>query len=224
MNWFNELSISSDECHVENDTNYSIRDIEQTFPQASQDFFGDIVLQWILCPFVIKKGVVYQISTVDSELKEYVFASLRGLFNRVRGVYVNEQLTEIRLEEINNHAKNSFTNVLDLNKINLLVRDFYMKESTEPRSNQIDVKLFEIVIDKFIEQTEYRAESNHVTLWDFLKKSNLSNEQITLFPTNWMFNDSLLQSPFLIFISRYADEVVLTVNDSDQNVRAITFK
>jgi|GEM_PF-2974694 len=222
MNWLNEISMDHDECDIENDMNYSIRDIEQLFPQAPQDFVSDIVLQWILCPFVIKKGVVYQISAVDPELQAYAFTKLNGLFNRVRGVYVNGQLTEIRLEEINKQAKHSFTDVLK--QIHPLVTDFYLKEKIEQTSNPINVKLFEIVKARFIEQTEYCAETDHVTLWNFLKKSNMPNRPITLFPTNWMLNDSLLRSPFLIFISRYADEVVLTVNDSDQNVRAITFK
>lgn len=222
MTWFKEIPmpLNNDEHWNAEDVNFLIKPLEQTTPQKSTDITNDLILQWVIAPFVVSKGVVYRIHAHDSELVEYTSTILTNLFNSVRGVYVEGELVEIRLEELKQHAHHSFTELVkDGDKIDPLVKDFYLKENVE-LSNQLDIKLFKIDIDKFIDQTTYHTETDHFRLWEFLMKSNA----LTLLPTNWVFNDRLLESPFLLFLSRYANEVVLTVNYNDLNVRAISFK
>lgn len=134
MTWFKEipLPLNNDEHWNEAEFNYSIKRLEQAAPSESPDFINDIVLQWVIMPFIISKGDVYQISLNDSKLKEYTSTVLTHLFNSVQGVYVDGELVGIRLEELKQKIQSSFTElVIDTNKINPLVKDFYLKENVQ---------------------------------------------------------------------------------------------
>ena len=229
MTWFKEIPMPLDNhnqhCIPEN-YRFRIKLLEQTIPPINPDFINDIVLQWVILPFLVSENVVFRISVHDSELKEYTLANLTNLFHQVRGLFVNGELIEIRLMELKQHIKDSFTKtVLDANKLDPLVHDVYLRKSVK-LDNQLDIKLYEIDMKKFVDLTHYHTETktNHIKLWDFIMRLNPNHDEITLFPVNWVFNDLLLESPFLLFLSRYADEIVLTVNQNDLNVRAISFK
>lgn len=226
MTWFKEIPIPlGNDAHL-NVTNfkYSFKKLGQTPLPEKTDLINDLVLQWIIVPFVFSINAAFHIPTNDSKLKEYTYTNLTNLFNSVREVYADGKLVEIRLEALKQDIKNSFIEqVLETNKADPLVSDFYLNEKVN-LSNQLDIKLFKVDINKFTDLTVYHAETDHIRLWDFINKLHLFKDEVTLFPSNWMFNDRLLESPFLIFLSRYASEVVLTVNYNDLNVRAISFK
>lgn len=235
MTWFKEIPMPLDNHHqhsISKNYSYRIKPLEQIATPNNPDFINDIILQWVIVPFLVIEHVVFHIPIHDTKLKEYTLANLTNLFDPVRGLYMNGELIEVRLEGLKQHTKDSFTRiVLDTNKLDPLVYDFFLKKNVE-LDNKIDVKLYEIDMKKFIDLTTYHAENitNHMRLWEFIAKAyngrNVKsyNHEITLFPVNWVFNDLLLESPFLIFLSRYADEIVLTVNQNDLNVRAISFK
>ncbi|MGF9906555.1 hypothetical protein [Brevibacillus porteri] len=225
MNWLKEIPIplTNDEHWNKEDVIYSFRKREQASLFETPDFMHDIVLQWVIAPFVVYNNVSYRIATHDSPLKEYNSTILTNLFHSVREVYADGKLVEIRLEDLKPHIKDSYTKLIDTNKIAPLVTDFYFKESIGS-SNQLDCRLFEMDMDKYTDQTTYHAETNHTRLWEFMAKLHLPNNEITVLPFSWVLNDRLLESPFLIFLSRYASKVVLTVNHNDLNVRAISFK
>ncbi|WP_400161777.1 hypothetical protein ACAF76_021290 [Brevibacillus sp. TJ4] len=226
MTWFKEIPMPLDnhsQHRTPEDYSYRIRPLQQQVAPNPPDYINDIVLQWVVVPFLVIEHVVFHIPVHDAELKEYTFANLTHLFDPVRGFFVDGELLEVRLEGLKQHTKDFFVKtVVDTNKLDPLVADFYLRENME-LEQRIDVKLYEIDIKKFTAMTTYHPESNHSRLWDFLMWTHPYHDEITLFPVHWVFHDLLLESPFLLFLSRYADEIVLTVNQHDQHVRAITF-
>lgn len=226
MNWLREIPFPTGENRIEEDIDFSIKKFTSRDLQAHPDFIHDIVLQWVITPFVVHEHTAYQIPAHDeSELEEYASTNFTSLFTKVRGIYTDGKLGEIRLEDVKPDIKNSFAeSVITAKKLDPLVSDFYLQGEHE-RSNQLSVKLFQIDRASFIEQTTYHAKPDHRRLWNFIHKPYRSiDDEVTISPTNWVLSDGLLESPFLIFLSRYASEVVLTVNEKDLSVRAISFK
>ncbi|WP_244297304.1 hypothetical protein [Brevibacillus antibioticus] len=225
MDWLIEIPFPIEENPVETNVAFSIKRFESSGLQEPPDFIHDIVLQWTIAPFVVHEHTAYRIPAHDDpEIEEYASVNFTSLFTKVRGIYTNGKLEEIRLEDLKPNIKSSFIqSVIHTSKIDPLVSDFYLQGECE-HSIQLNTKLFQIERDSFIKQTTYHANSAHRRLWDFINKPYEMSDEVTISPTNWVLNDRLLESPFLIFLSRYASEVVLTVNDNDLNVRAISFK
>lgn len=225
MDWLKEIPFPTGENRIEKEVDFSIKKFASRELQEDPDFFTDIVLQWVVAPFVTHDNVAYRIPVLnDSKIEEYASTHFTSLFTKVRGIYTDGKLGEIRLEDLNPDIKSSFVkSVIHPNKIDPLVNDFYLQREWE-RSNQLNVKLFQIDRASFIKQTTYHAKSDHKRLWDFINKPYKRSDEVTISPTNWVLSDGLLESPFLVFLSRYASEVVLTVNQSDLHVRAISFK
>lgn len=225
MDWLKEIPFPSGEYRIEKDVDFSIQKIESKDLQENPDFINDIILQWVIAPFVVHENTAYRILVQDdTELVEYALTIFTNLFTKVRGIYIEGKLEEIRLEDLMPHIKNSFIElVIKENKIDPLVYDFCLKDEIE-RSNQFDVKLFQINREQFIEQTTYLAKPDHKRLWNFINRPDGMRDEMTISPANWVLNDRLFESPFLIFLSRYANEVVLTVNQKDLNVTMLSFK
>lgn len=225
MDWLKEIPFPTGENRIEEDIDFSIKKFASRDLQAHPDFIHDIVLQWVITPFVLHPHTAYRIPAHDeSELEEYASTNFTSLFTNVRGIYTDGKLGEIRLEDVKPDIKNSFAeSVITAKKLDPLVSDFYLQGEHE-RSNQLSVKLFQIDRASFFEQTTYHTKSDHRSLWNFIHKAyRLSDDEVTISPMNWVLSDRLLESPFLLFLSRHASEVVLTVNEKDLSVRAISF-
>ncbi|WP_064199778.1 hypothetical protein [Brevibacillus brevis] len=225
MDWLIEIPFPNREYQIEKDGDFSIKKFASRDLQAHPDFIRDIVQQWVVAPFVAHKNAVYRVPAQDdTELVDYASTIFTTLFNKVRGIYIDGKLEEIRLEDVMPHVKDSFTDlVLNADKLDPLVKDFYLQGAFE-RSNQVDVKLFQLNKEQYIKQTTYYPKPDHKRLWNFIRKPYKIGSDISISPENWVLSDRLLESPFLIFLSRYASEIVLTVNEKDRNVALISFK
>ncbi|WP_188068572.1 hypothetical protein [Brevibacillus brevis] len=225
MDWLIEIPLPTRENRVETNVDFSFKRFESSGLQEPPDFIHDIVLQWAIAPFVVHEHTAYRIPAHnDPEIEEYASVNFTRLFTKVRGIYTNGKLEEIRLEDLKPNIKSSFIeSVIHTSKIDPLVSDFYLQRKCE-RSNRLNVKLFQIDRDSFLKQTTYLAQPAHKRLWDFMNRPFKTSDEVTISPTNWMLSDDLLESPFLVFLSRYASEVVLTVNEKDRNVTMVSFK
>lgn len=225
MDWLIEIPFPTRENRVETNVDFSFKKLESSGLQEPPDFIHDIVLQWAIAPFVVHEHTAYRIPAHDDpEIEEYASVNFTSLFTKVRGIYTKGKLEEIRLEDLKPNIKRSFIeSVINTSKIDPLVRDFYLRRECE-RSNQLKVKLFQIDSTSFIEQTTYCAQPDHKKLWDFINKPFKTSDEVTISPMNWVLSDGLLESPFLVFLSRYASEVVLTVSEKDRNVTMVSFK
>ncbi|UIO40306.1 hypothetical protein LOY85_15955 [Brevibacillus brevis] len=225
MDWLIELPFPTGENRVETNVDFSFKRFESSRLQEPPDFIHDIVLQWAIAPFVVHEHTAYRIPAHnDPEIEEYASVNFTSLFTKVRGIYMNGKMEEIRLEDLKPNIKSSFIeSVIHTSKIDPLVSDFYLRGESE-RSNRLNVKLFQIDRDSFLKQTTYLAQPDHKRLWDFMNRPFKTCDEVSISPTNWVLSDDLLESPFLVFLSRYASEVVLTVNEKDQNVTMVSFK
>ncbi|NQF16435.1 hypothetical protein HPY31_21405 [Brevibacillus sp. HB1.3] len=225
MDWLIEIPFPSGEIRVETSVDISFRRFESSGLQEPPDFIHDIVLQWVIAPFVVHEHTAYRIPAHnDPEIEEYASVNFTSLFTKVRGICTNGKMEEIRLEDLKPNIKSSFIeSVIHTSKIDPLVSDFYLQRKCE-RSNRLNVKLFQIDRDSFIKQTTYLPQPDHKRLWDFISRPFKTSDEVSISPMNWVLSDNLLESPFLLFLSRYASEVVLTVNEKDQNVTMVSFK
>lgn len=91
---------------------------------------------------------------------------------------------------------------------------------------EIDAINYEVDLEKFRgTATLESAHSMEDRIWEFHIKPHIESEgNIILFPQGWRFHDDLIHSPFLEYISRYANRVILTVNTLNKHLRAIEIR
>ncbi|WJQ79245.1 hypothetical protein [Brevibacillus brevis] len=138
MDWLMEIPFPTGENRVETNVDFSFKRFESSGLQEPPDFIHDIVLQWAIAPFVVHEHTAYRIPAHnDPEIGEYASVNFTSLFTKVRGIYMNGKMEEIRLEDLKPNIKSSFIeSVINTSKIDPLVSDFYLRGESE-RSNSL---------------------------------------------------------------------------------------
>ncbi|MGG1880661.1 hypothetical protein ABDI30_24300 [Paenibacillus cisolokensis] len=234
-NWYKQIKNPEEKYDLDtfdaDKLNFKIKTIET--PQYDKlnirELKNNIVYQWVVIPFLYsEQGKVFQIPVYHESMYKFICTHLGGYFNSVKGEYLNNNLSLIKLSELKDEIKNLIFEEIEADKnfINPIVKDFYLRESLSNSRGTIETIEYEIIIDEFIKKT---IKSNSVVeddmLWNFFDEAHLKSEgMMVLAPKNWIFSDSLLKSVFLTYISRYADRIILTVNIADQRIRAIEIR
>lgn len=227
MIWYKEIKNEKEEHDpIEDDVlDFSISTIQTNSTSVFTDLSKDVLLQWIMCPFLKgEEGLCFQIPIYTSEIYDYVLTYVAPHFHSVKGIYRSDKITMIRLSELNVETQHFFQQqVVDSHSISPIVHDFYMKEELNlQKTGIIDCKNVEIIIDVFRKHNKVSNKETNKSLWSFLKNTHILNEgNIVMAPQNWLFSEQLLYSPTLEYLSRFAERIILTVNKTNQQVRAI---
>lgn len=188
---------------------------------------NDIVLQWIVYPFLLGiDGVCFQVPIYSNKMHDYLLDFILCHFSNIQGIYENENMTMIRLNELHSESGQVFKNhLLKSQSISPIVKEFYMKTKLQmPFNNRFDIQNIEINIEDFRKRLIIPEDhiNNSSELWNFFQDTHISKEgSIIISPRNWILNDSLLSSPTLEYFSRFAKKIILTVNNNNLYIRAI---
>ncbi|MEC0233028.1 hypothetical protein P4H71_01480 [Paenibacillus kribbensis] len=231
MEWYREAIVSIEEDNLEiddlTDLDFEIeRHVSTALPEL-QSLEEDIILQWIVSPFVSgDQNLVFQIPVPDQRIQSYVMEITSGFFATVETIYENKRISMIRVSEIKEEVIEKFKNKSLLEQtFNPVIRDLYMRESISMVQENITCKNFEIISDKFCKMNSASKKESNNKLWNFLKSTHIDKEgSMVMTPKNWLFNDDLLKSPALNYFALFADKIILTVNMHNQHVRAIEIK
>ncbi|WP_420540436.1 hypothetical protein ACN92M_26760 (plasmid) [Paenibacillus polymyxa] len=224
MIWYKEKILLEDEIERDNDDDYMDFYIKEIECNATPDFNRlneDIVIQWVIAPFLLGEyGVVYDLSP-HTEQEEFILSNIAPFFDTVKGIYEGEKLTTIRLSDLKVEVPIQCEDI----SFHPIIQDFNFCEN-EISQNSIQTKNYEIIIDRFLEKNknlDSGEEENN--LWNFLKKTQ-TNEKgyMILSPRNWLFNQSLQMSSALRYFVKHAKEITLTVNTYNKHVRVIELK
>lgn len=211
-------------------TDVSIKSFYNKFKPNISDFQSNIITQWVITPFLKpEEGQSFQIPVPSKELLIYINDNIAGYFETVKGIYEDNILTMMRLSDLKVEYGNILRTNYSMNKnfINPVIRDFYLNNDFKVNPfGKIEAVDYEIIIEEFRKIATIQSnKSIDETLWEFLKRTHIEREgYIILSPQSWRFNNSLINSPFLEYISRYANRVILTVNKLNQHVRAVEIR
>ncbi|MEC0180315.1 hypothetical protein P4H61_02215 [Paenibacillus peoriae] len=223
MDWYKEkdLFVNGIEGFDEDESvDFYIKKIECSVAPDFIQLKEDIIIQWIIAPFILEKdGLIYDLSVLSKE-EDFILSNIAPFFDTVKGIYEDEKLITIRLSDLKEEVTLKCENIL----FHPIVQDFYFNEN-EISQNSIQTKNYEIIIDNFLEKHKNSDSGTDSKLWDFLKKTQTSEEGcVIISPNNWLFNQSLQVSPALRYFAECAKEIMLTVNTNNLHVRAIELK
>ncbi|MDP4099018.1 hypothetical protein OIN60_20030 [Paenibacillus sp. P96] len=219
MKWYKEKKTPLEyDGVIQNDSgDFSIRTLSTDSQPDITKLEKDLVLQWILTPFLIKEDVQYHFI---GETKDYAIGNVASFFETAKGVYINGELIEIRVSDLKNDIFTILQN--KASDFNPVVKDIYMRDEISLSRGALNVKDYEIIMPAFREMNTEKDSEIDGSLWDFLVKNSSNNDQsIIIFPYNWLFSDELLESPVLNYFSNFSTGIILTVNINTQHVRAI---
>ncbi|WP_217561036.1 hypothetical protein [Paenibacillus sp. GbtcB18] len=229
MPWYSVLQEPENDSFQEIDEpDFSISTLPSTNSPAWNRIKDDLILQWIICPFFKKKeGLCYQIPIHTPDIQTYVLNHVAGHFNTVQGIYENQKLTMIRLSELKLATQNYFQDKKENMKlISPIVSDFYMRKDLGSQTKgAIDCENVEIMIREFRNLCKVEFDEMDDSLWKFFKETHLDFDgNIVLVPQNWLFSDELLTSTTLAYFSRFAHRIILTINKTNNHVRAVELR
>ncbi|SEG50791.1 hypothetical protein [Paenibacillus sp. UNC499MF] len=228
MTWYRIFQEPENDNYQEIDEpDFSISTIPSPHSPLLNKIQYDLILQWIICPFLKQKeGLCYQVPIHTPEIQTYILNHVAGHFNTVQGIYENQKLTMIRLSELKLATQNYFQDKKENMQLSPIVNDFYMrKDLGSETKGAIDCENVEIMIREF--RNLCRVEFNEMddSLWKFFKETHLYFDgNIIVVPQNWLFSDELLTSETLAYFSRFAHRIILTINKTNNHVRAVELR
>ncbi|PZD94921.1 hypothetical protein DNH61_14855 [Paenibacillus sambharensis] len=227
MDWFNRIEKSNLIMPHEAQPDFQIVKIQASEFKTPNDLANNIILQWIVCPFLLDiDGVCFQIPIYSNNMYEYLSDTILCNFSKIQGIYEDGIMTTISLNKLNSESELYYKkHLLELGLISPVVKEFYMKENTPLSLNvEINTENIELDIEKFRKRLHVPEDSLRISseLWDFFVDTHISKEgNIILSPIHWTFNNDILTSPTLEYFSRYANRIILTINKNNSHIRAI---
>lgn len=230
-NWFYEIKELDEPVNnkkIDGHFNTSIRDIKVNSLPDILDFQKNIVIQWIVFPFLSDKtGLSYQIPIYSANMHTYIKDHIEGYFEVSQGIFENNTLTMLRLSKLKDEYKSFLNDHFTENEdfIHPIIRDFYWdhKKSINVFDN-VDAVNLELDIQNFNKHVKTRVRANE-DLWNFFEQAYIDIDgNMIISPQNWIFNDELVKSAFLAYVSKYANRIILTVNKLNQHIRAIEIR
>lgn len=209
---------------------FSIKTLDNHVSPIVKDFQSNPIVQWVITPFLNpREGQCFQIPIISEGLLKYIITHIAGYFESCKGIYEDNTLTMVRLSELKEEYREILMSSYSLNThfIHPVISDFYLDHDFEVHPfGEINAINYEVDIEKFRKAaTLESAHSMDDRLWKFHIRPHIESEgNIILSPEGWRLHDDLIHSPFLEYITGYANRVILTVNTLNNHLRAIEIR